>query len=56
MAEHTRVTFCIIRGIPIIDGHTSDKYRYMNPPQDVLDDIVGTVAVLNMELCDSLTS
>jgi len=52
MAECTRMTFCIIRGILIIDGHTSNEYQYMNPSQDVLDDIVGTVAVLNVESCD----
>ena len=50
------MTFYIIRDIPIIEGCTSDEYQYMAPPSDVLDDIVGDVAVLNMSICNGLTT
>jgi hypothetical protein len=56
MAGRNRMTFCVIRGIPIAEGRTSDEYQYMNPPAEVLDDIVGNVAVLNKHSCDELTS
>ena len=50
------MTFYIIRGISIIEGYASDEYQYMAPPSDVLDDIVGDVAVLNMSMCNGLTT